>query len=141
MKLFYFNLFEDLHALESITGTAYDRIHLFGGGSQNALLCELTANACKCEVVAGPVEATALGNLLIQARTMGDLPAGMSVRDASAAYLLGLRTHHWARYPVAIRGNCLGSRLITHGFAHRSGVPSPCSPTRDWVCAHGRAVG
>ncbi|UCG88697.1 MAG: rhamnulokinase [Gemmatimonadota bacterium] len=74
-----------LAQLESITGTAYDRIHLFGGGSQNALLCELTANACKCEVVAGPVEATALGNLLIQARTMGDLPAGMSIRDASAA--------------------------------------------------------
>ncbi len=74
-----------LAELESITGTAYDRIHLFGGGSQNALLCELTANACRCEVVAGPAEATAMGNLLIQVRTMGDLPAGKSIRDISAA--------------------------------------------------------
>jgi len=74
-----------LAQLERITGTAYDRICLFGGGSQNALLCELTADACQREVVAGPVEATAMGNLLIQARTMGDLPAGMSVRDVAAA--------------------------------------------------------
>ena len=74
-----------LAELESVTGTPYDRIHLFGGGSQNGLLCELTADTCRCEVVAGPVEATAMGNLLIQARTMGDLPAGMSIRDVSAA--------------------------------------------------------
>jgi rhamnulokinase len=74
-----------LAELESVTGTACDRIYLFGGGSQNALLCELTADACRCEVVAGPVEATAMGNLLIQARTMGDLPAGMSIRDVAAA--------------------------------------------------------
>jgi rhamnulokinase len=71
--------------LERITRTAYDRIYLIGGGSQNELLCELTADACRREVVAGPVEATALGNLLIQARTLGDLPAGMSIRDVSAA--------------------------------------------------------
>ncbi len=74
-----------LAELERVTGTAYDRIYLFGGGSQNTLLCELTANTCRREVVAGPVEATAMGNLLIQARTMGDLPAGMSIRDVSAA--------------------------------------------------------
>jgi rhamnulokinase len=74
-----------LAELERITGTAYDRIYLFGGGSQNALLCELTANACRREIVAGPVEATAIGNLLIQARAMGDLPTGMSIRAVSAA--------------------------------------------------------
>ncbi len=74
-----------LAELERVTGATYDRIHLFGGGSQNALLCELTASACRCEVVAGPVEATALGNLLIQARTMGDLPDGAGIRDIAAA--------------------------------------------------------
>jgi len=74
-----------LAELERVTGTTYGRIHLFGGGSQNAMLCELTAAACRCEVVAGPVEATAMGNLLIQARTMGDLPDSMSIRDISAA--------------------------------------------------------
>ncbi|NIM47678.1 MAG: rhamnulokinase [Gemmatimonadales bacterium] len=74
-----------LAELERITGTVYDRIYLFGGGSQDALLCELTAEACRRDVVAGPVEATAMGNLLIQARTMGDLPAGTGVRDIAAA--------------------------------------------------------
>ncbi len=74
-----------LAELERVTGTACDRIHLFGGGSQHVLLCELTASACGREVVAGPVEATAVGNLLIQARTMGDLPAGASIRDVAAA--------------------------------------------------------
>ncbi len=74
-----------LAELERVTETACDRVYLFGGGSQNSLLCELTASACGLEVVAGPAEATALGNLLIQARTMGDLPAGMSIRDVAAA--------------------------------------------------------
>jgi rhamnulokinase len=74
-----------LDELERVTGATYDRIHLFGGGSQNALLCELTARACRREVVAGPVEATAMGNLLIQARTMGDLPDGAAIRDIAAA--------------------------------------------------------
>jgi rhamnulokinase len=74
-----------LAELERITATAYDRIHLFGGGSQNALLCEITADTCRRKVVAGPVEATAMGNLLIQARTVGDLPADKNIRDISAA--------------------------------------------------------
>jgi len=74
-----------LEELERITQSRYDRIHLFGGGSQNTLLCELTARACGREVVAGPVEATAMGNLLIQARTMGSLPAGATIRDVAAA--------------------------------------------------------
>lgn len=74
-----------LAELEHVTGIAYERIHLFGGGSRNALLCQLTADACACDVVAGPVEATAMGNLLIQARTMGDLPPGVDIRDIAAA--------------------------------------------------------
>ena len=53
-------------------------VHIVGGGSQNALLCQLTADACRRPVLAGPVEATALGNVLVQARThgvvSGDLP-------------------------------------------------------------------
>jgi rhamnulokinase len=50
-------------------------VHLVGGGARNALLCQLTADACEVPVVAGPVEATALGNALIQARA-GGLLAG-----------------------------------------------------------------
>jgi len=67
--------------LESTTGIVYKRIHLFGGGSQNTLLCQLTANALDREIVAGPAEATAMGNLLIQARTMGDFSPGTRIRD------------------------------------------------------------
>ena len=55
------------------TGQAIDRIHIVGGGSQNELLCQMTANASKREVVAGPVEATAIGNIAIQAIASGEL--------------------------------------------------------------------
>jgi rhamnulokinase len=67
-----------------VTGRPLDTIHLVGGGSQNTLLCRLAADACRMRVISGPVEATALGNLLIQARTMGDLPVGRTIRAVSA---------------------------------------------------------
>lgn len=70
-----------LRELEEVTGEKVDVLHIVGGGSRNDLLCQLTANACGCKVTAGPAEATALGNLLIQARTMGDLPDDRSIRD------------------------------------------------------------
>ena len=69
--------------LERVTERTYTTLHLFGGGSQNQLLCQLTADACGLRVVAGPAEATALGNLLVQARTMGDLPDGLTISDVA----------------------------------------------------------
>jgi rhamnulokinase len=59
--------------LETLTKTKIERIHIVGGGSQNDLLNQLTANATGLEVLAGPVEATAIGNLVVQARTAGVL--------------------------------------------------------------------
>jgi rhamnulokinase len=56
---------------ERLSRHPVDVVHIVGGGSQNALLCQLTADAAGKPVVAGPVEATALGNLLVQARTLG----------------------------------------------------------------------
>ena len=79
--------------LERVTKKTYATLHLFGGGSQNRLLCQLTADACGIRVVAGPAEATALGNLLVQARTMGDLPGGLSIRDV-ARQSSDLRVYH-----------------------------------------------
>ena len=72
-----------LAELEALTGVRVEVVHVVGGGSRNHLLNQLTADACGRRVVAGPQEATALGNLLVQARALGDLPAGTSVRDAA----------------------------------------------------------
>lgn len=58
---------------QRLSGQRVDIIHIVGGGSQNRLLCQLIADAAGLPVVAGPVEATALGNLLVQARTHGAL--------------------------------------------------------------------
>jgi sugar (pentulose or hexulose) kinase len=54
-----------------LTGVPVRTIHIVGGGSQNALLCQRTADRSGLLVLAGPVEATAIGNVLIQARTQG----------------------------------------------------------------------
>ena len=57
--------------LEALTNIKLERIHVVGGGSQNELLNELLATGTGLEVLAGPVEATAIGNLLVQARAAG----------------------------------------------------------------------
>jgi rhamnulokinase len=72
---------------ENLSGLAVDTIHIVGGGSQAELLCQETANHSGRPVVAGPVEATALGNLLVQARSHGALSGGLDdVRLALAAH-------------------------------------------------------
>jgi rhamnulokinase len=64
--------------VQELSGRHADVIHLVGGGSRNQVLCQLAADACGLPVVAGPAEATAIGNLLVQARALGaaagDLP-------------------------------------------------------------------
>lgn len=62
-----------INQAEQLSGQQIDVIHIVGGGAQNELLCQLTANASGRPVIAGPVEATAIGNLLMQARTHGVL--------------------------------------------------------------------
>ena len=52
--------------LEDITGKKYDAIHMIGGGTKDNLLCQMTADFCKINVIAGPIEATATGNVAVQ---------------------------------------------------------------------------
>ncbi len=63
---------------QRLSGRAVDVVHLVGGGARNSLLCQLTADACGLPVVAGPVEATALGNVLVQARALGAAPPDLA---------------------------------------------------------------
>ncbi|PQM74791.1 rhamnulokinase family protein [Corynebacterium sp. J010B-136] len=66
-----------LEQAESLTGVEVRTIHIVGGGSQNELLCQLTANRTGKTVFAGPVEATAMGNMLVQLRAVGEILGGL----------------------------------------------------------------
>ncbi len=70
-----------LESLEEVTGTRFEEIRIVGGGSRNRLLNQFTANATGRTVVAGPVEATALGNIAMQMMATG---AVSSLREARA---------------------------------------------------------
>ena len=74
-----------LEELEAVVGHHRDTIHCVGGGSRNRLLCQLTADACGRQVIAGPVEAAALGNVMVQAIAAGDLSGVAEGRAAVAA--------------------------------------------------------
>ena len=67
--------------LEECYGTSYKALHIVGGGSRDAFLNELTARKCGLEVIAGPTEATAIGNIVCQMLACGDI---VSVKDARA---------------------------------------------------------
>ena len=73
-----------LKEAQELTGQPINRLHIVGGGSRNALLNQFTASACGMEVIAGPTEATALGNVLVQAITLEDLPDLASARQVVA---------------------------------------------------------
>ncbi|KRE56050.1 carbohydrate kinase [Arthrobacter sp. Soil736] len=71
---------------ERLADVSVNVVHIVGGGSQNRLLCQLTANATGKPVIAGPVEATALGNIMVQARATGRIIGKLTdLRDLVAA--------------------------------------------------------
>lgn len=90
-----------VHDIERLTGTAVTTVHLVGGGAQNALLCRLTADTVRLPVVAGPVEATAIGNLLVQARTHGLITGDLEALRAVIA-------RSFPPHTVAVRSTARG---------------------------------
>ena len=79
---------EAIENAERLSGHKISTVHIVGGGSQNALLCQLTADRARRRVLAGPVEATAIGNVLVQARAAGLVSGGLAdLRALVATYL------------------------------------------------------
>ena len=74
-----------LEEIKECTGKEYPVIHMVGGGTQSALLCQLTADACKCSIYAGPIEATVYGNIAIQLMAEGVIGSLEEIRSVIKA--------------------------------------------------------
>lgn len=73
-----------LDQIEEVVGYSIEKIHVIGGGANNEFLCQLTADATGLPVFAGPVEATAIGNILVQAMALGYLNSINELRQVVA---------------------------------------------------------
>lgn len=98
---------------ERLSGRRVDTIHVIGGGARNGLLCQLAADACRRPVLAGPVEATALGNILVQAMGSGAL------RDLAEARAVARASTHVTAYEPRMRGDWDERRQRLHAFRIR----------------------
>jgi rhamnulokinase len=83
-----------INAAEQLSGQVAEVVHIVGGGCQNELLCQLTADLSGRPVLSGPVEATALGNVAVQARAVELLPATLD--DLRVALSQGLQLQSYA---------------------------------------------
>ena len=73
------------HAIREVTGLQYNVIHMIGGGTKDRLLCQMAADACSVHVVAGPIEATATGNIAVQLMHLGEIADLSEARRIIAA--------------------------------------------------------
>ncbi len=76
---------ETFEKIKECTGKDYPVLHVIGGGTKDTLLCQLTANSCGCEVKAGPIEATVLGNLAVQLISHGEIKDIKEAREIIAS--------------------------------------------------------
>jgi len=145
---------------QELSGRHADVVHVVGGGARNELLCQLTADATGLPVIAGPAEATALGNVLVQARALGAAPeslGGLRALLRRGPAVAGLRRYTpsgnlraWAAAAPALcepsgqsgmDGSCTGGAARVrsrHGAPPRSGAPRPRRRTacgRSWRSA------
>jgi rhamnulokinase len=96
---------------QELSGHPVSVVHIVGGGVRNELLCQLTADACGLPVVAGPAEAAALGNILVQARVLGAAPGDLAGMRALLRATHDLRRFEpdparagdWARAAARVR--------------------------------------
>ncbi len=70
-----------LEEIEGVTGQPIELVHVIGGGAQNGFLCQLTADVARRPVLAGPVEAAALGNVLVQLHAFGEVASLPEMRE------------------------------------------------------------
>lgn len=84
---------QTVRTASELSGKTVKVIHIVGGGSQNTLLCQLTADRSALPVIAGPVEATALGNVLVQARATGLVSGSVESLRGVIARSVSLRTY------------------------------------------------
>ena len=82
-----------LRLASELSGKRVGVIHIVGGGVHNTLLCQLTSDACGLPVVAGPIEAAAIGNALVQAQAIGTVGAGRWAARASVANRMELHVY------------------------------------------------
>lgn len=91
-----------LMQIRDVTGKEYDTIHIIGGGTKDEFLCQLAANACSIKVVAGPIEATAIGNISTALIALGDIKdrkeARQMIKDnENVKTFLPQDSHLWER--------------------------------------------
>ena len=72
-------------AVREVTGLDYTSIHMIGGGTKDRLLCQMAADACNTHVIAGPIEATATGNVAVQLIALGEIKDLAEARKVIAA--------------------------------------------------------
>lgn len=70
-----------IRQIESVTGQKIEKIHIIGGGAHNKMMNQLTADATGIPVFAGPTEATAIGNIMMQAKAMGKVKSLVEIRE------------------------------------------------------------
>jgi sugar (pentulose or hexulose) kinase len=75
---------EVLENLRKKTGKSLTKLHIVGGGTQNELLNQMTADSTGCEVIAGPIEATGVGNVVVQMMAAGELSCLADARQLIA---------------------------------------------------------
>jgi rhamnulokinase len=108
-----------LRSLERVTGRRVRRVHVIGGGARNALLCQLTADVLELPILAGPVEATALGNVLVQARGAGLVGSLAQMREIASA-----SARPQAFEPRADRSGDFERFIAVTGLAERPAIPA-----------------